>query len=72
MFALSTNGGLSFGPARLLSNKQSNPLNDGFGGGFMGDYRTSVTTGTNFYAVWEDTTTGTNNVQDEFGGAKLH
>jgi hypothetical protein len=72
MFALSTNGGVSFGPARLLSNKQSNPLNDGFGGGFMGDYRTSVTTGTSFYAVWEDTTTGTNNVQDVFGGAKLH
>ena len=71
-FAISTNGGTSFGASHLLSGAQSNPLNDGFGGGFMGDYRTSVSTGTNFYAVWMDTTTGTNNVQDEFGGAKLH
>jgi hypothetical protein len=71
-FALSGNGGASFGASHLLTTAQSNPLNDGFGGGFMGDYRTSVTTGTNFYAVWEDTTTGTNNVQDMFGGAKLH
>jgi hypothetical protein len=72
MFAMSSNGGTSFGAAHLLSSKQSNPLNDGFGGAFMGDYRTSVTSGTSFYAVWMDTTTGTNNVQDEFGGAKLH
>jgi hypothetical protein len=70
-FALSGNGGASFGASHLLSSAQSNPLNDGFGGGFMGDYRTSVSTGNSFYAVWEDTTTGTNNVQDEFGGVKL-
>ena len=72
MFAMSGNGGAAFGAAHLLSSAQSNPLNDGFGGGFMGDYRTSVTTGTSLYAVWEDTTTGVNNVQDEFGGALLH
>ena len=72
MFAISNNGGTSFGAAHKLSSAQSNPLNDGFGGSFMGDYRTSVTTGTTFYAVWQDTTTGTNDVQDMFGGAKLH
>jgi len=71
MFAISKNGGASFGAANRLSNAASNPLNDGFGGGFMGDYRTSVTTPSTFNAVWMDTTTGTNNVQDEFGGFRF-
>ncbi|MGH7489194.1 MAG: hypothetical protein ACREMY_26850, partial [bacterium] len=51
MMAISSNGGTSFGKAHLLSSKQSNPSNDGFGGGFMGDYRTSVTAEKSFYAV---------------------
>jgi hypothetical protein len=71
VIAESGNGGVSFGPIHLLSTAMSNPLNDGFGGSFMGDYRTSVTTQGTFNAVWMDTTTGTNNVQDEFGGYRL-
>jgi len=71
MAATSSNQGTNFGAAKALSSAMSNPLNDGFGGSFMGDYRTSVNAGTSFYAVWQDTTTGTNNVQDEFGGVKL-
>ncbi len=71
MFAMSVNAGSSFGTAHLLSTAASNPLNDGFAGSFMGDYRTSVGVSTQFYAVWMDTTTGTNNVQDEFGGIRL-
>ena len=38
------------------------------GGTFMGDYRTHVWKGQSIYAVWMDSTTGTNNMQDEFGG----
>jgi hypothetical protein len=70
-FALSTNGGTSFGNAHALSSAKSNPANDGFGGGFMGDYRTHVWNGTTIDAVWMDTTITGNNCQDEFGGVRL-
>ena len=71
-FAISGAGGASFGGAKALSSAKSNPAKDGFGGSFMGDYRTHVWSGTVINAVWMDTTTGTNNCQDEFGGTKLH
>jgi hypothetical protein len=60
-----------FPTGHALSNNQSNPLNDGFGGGFMGDYRTHVWNGTQVDAVWMDTTTGTNNCQDVAGGVQF-
>jgi hypothetical protein len=69
-YALSTPTGYS--PATALSAAKSNPAKDGFGGSFIGDYRTHVWSGGTVYAVWMDTTTGTNNSQDEFGGVKLH
>jgi hypothetical protein len=66
-----------FGPSSPLTSSLSNPNNDGFGGFFMGDYRTHVWAGggpgQNAFidAVWMDTTTGTNNCQDEFGGVRV-
>lgn len=70
-FLALTANGVNFNTARPLSAAQSNPNNDGFGGTFMGDYRTHVWKGQSVYAVWMDTTTGTNNAQDEFGGAQV-
>lgn len=70
-FAVSSNGGTSFGAAHALSASKSNPANDGFGGAFMGDYRTHVWNGKAVDAVWMDTTTGVTNCQDEFGGVLL-
>lgn len=66
--AISSNGGSSFksGP---LSTTMSNPLNDGFGGGFMGDYRCHVFNGRTMLAVWMDMRTNTS--QDEVGGAQF-
>jgi hypothetical protein len=68
-FTISTNGGVSYAAAHALTSTQSNPNNDGFGGGFMGDYRTHVWIGGSIYAVWPDTRTGVS--QDEIGGVKL-
>lgn len=70
-FALSTNGGTSFGKAHALSTAKSNPANDGEGGSFMGDYRTHVWNGFVVDAVWMDTTATGTNCQDEFGGVRL-
>jgi hypothetical protein len=61
--------GVTYGSPHVLSKTKSNPLNDGFGGGFMGDYRTHVWTGKKIYAVWMDTRTGTS--QDEIGGVQF-
>jgi hypothetical protein len=69
-FAYSANG-TTFSAGHALSANQSNPSNDGFGGTFMGDYRTHVWKGQSIYADWMDSTTGTNNMQDEVGGAIL-
>jgi len=44
--------------------------NDGFGGGFIGDYTGGIWTGTTFHQSWMDTRNGTNS-QDFTGGAKL-
>jgi len=52
-----------------LSTSQSNPLDDGFGGFFMGDYRTHVFNGRKLFAAWMDMRTGTS--RDEVGGAQF-
>jgi hypothetical protein len=61
--------GTSWGTPHALTNTKSNPNKDGFGGGFMGDYRTHVYDGKSVYADWPDTRTNTS--QDEVGGASL-
>lgn len=61
--------GVTFGKNRALSSTKSNPLNDGFGGGFMGDYRGHVFSGKKVYASWMDTRSGTS--QDEIGGIQF-
>lgn len=59
-FAFSKNSGGSFSVGHALSSKKSNPLNDGFGGAFMGDYTGNAWSGTKtIYQSYMDTTTGT-------------
>jgi hypothetical protein len=64
-----SNNGTTWATSHALTNVKSSPLNDGFGGGFMGDYRTHVYSGKSVYADWQDTRTGTS--QCEVGGASL-
>ncbi len=65
---ISNNGGTSFATNTQIASAPSNPLNDGFGGAFMGDYTGNYwATATRFYASWMDTRNGTN-CQDEVGG----
>jgi hypothetical protein len=57
--AFSKNGGASFGKNVDLSAAPSNPFNDGFGGGFIGDYTGNGWSGVNtLYVTFTDTTTG--------------
>jgi hypothetical protein len=59
-FAFSKNSGASFSVGHALSSKKSNPLNDGFGGSFMGDYTGNAWSGTKtLYQSYMDTTTNT-------------
>jgi hypothetical protein len=66
--AVSTNGGGSV-KSGALSTTMSNPLDDGFGGGFMGDYRCHVFNGHTMFAAWMDMRTDVS--QDEVGGAQF-
>ena len=52
-----------------LGTVLSNPNNDGFGGGFMGDYTGNTWNGHALLASWMDTRTGVS--QDEVGGLQL-
>lgn len=65
--SLSKNGGVSFAGNKVLNPALSNPFNDGFGGGFMGDYSGNIWSGASLYASWMDTSNGVNS-QDEVGG----
>jgi len=47
----------------------SNPLNDGFGGSFMGDYTGNAWDGATLYASWMDSRNGSF-MQDEVGGIR--
>lgn len=59
-FAFSRNSGGNYGAGHALSAAKSNPLNDGFGGSFMGDYTGNAWSGTKvLYQSYMDTTTHT-------------
>jgi hypothetical protein len=66
--AFSSDGGATFSKNQALSHTLSNPLDDGFNGNFMGDYRINTWVGKTVYAVWMDTRSG--NCQDEIGGMR--
>jgi len=68
--AISRNGGGHFGPAVRLTSVSSNPFNDGFGSGFMGDYTGGIWVKNTLFASWTDTRSGVDG-QDEIGGYKL-
>ncbi|MFQ5737527.1 MAG: sialidase family protein [Acidobacteriota bacterium] len=53
--ARSTTGGLSFGPNLRVSDEISESLNDGFGGGFIGDYNGITSSQEATSPFWTDT-----------------
>jgi hypothetical protein len=59
--------GSSFSTNYQIASQPSNPDNDGFSGGFMGDYTGNVWAGEHLYASWMDTRNGSN-CQDYVGG----
>jgi hypothetical protein len=63
----SISGGKTYHANIQIANTPSNPDNDGFGGGFMGDYTGNVWAGKHLYASWMDTRNGTD-CQDFVGG----
>jgi hypothetical protein len=67
----STNGGTSFLTNLKLTSVMSNPLDDGFGGAFMGDYTGNTIAGATLYASWMDMRNGSFS-QDFVGGVKVH
>ena len=67
-FAAAAHGGTGFAKHNVqIASVASNPNNDGFGGGFMGDYTGNAWAGNTLYASWMDTRNGSN-CQDEVGG----
>jgi len=68
--AYSSDGGKTFPNNYDLSAAPSNPFNDGFGGGFFGDYSGNGWAGEALYVTYPDTTNGTN-AQDFLGGFLL-
>ncbi len=64
---ISTNGGTSYITNFKLASVASNPFNDGFGGGFMGDYTGNRWAGNKLFASWMDSRGGSV-MQDEVGG----
>ena len=64
--ASSADGGTTY-PNLQLSTVSSNPFNDGFGSGFMGDYTGNAWAGNKLFASWSDTRNGSD-TQDEVGG----
>lgn len=67
--AVSKHGAARFAPAVRLTTVSSNPFNDGFGGGFMGDYTGGIWVNNTLFGSWTDTRSGDG--QDEIGGYKL-
>jgi hypothetical protein len=63
----SGSGGKTYHADIQIASQPSNPNNDGFGGGFMGDYSGNVWVGNHLYASWMDTRNGTD-CQDYVGG----
>jgi len=68
-FGAVTTNSSNFGTNYQVASQASNPNNDGFGGGFMGDYTGNYWDGKTLYAVWTDTRSGING-QDFIGGIK--
>lgn len=66
----SLNGGTSFVTPLAIASAPSDPNNDGFGGGFFGDYDGNFWTPDShtLYASWTDTRSGT--AVDEVGGGR--
>src|SRR6266581_4254684 len=69
LLSKSTDGGKTWSTPVTIAAVASNPNNDGFGGGFMGDYTGNAwnSTGTTLYASWMDSRNRFN-MQDEVGG----
>ncbi len=65
----SADGGAGFKTNVQIADTPSNPFNDGFGSGFMGDYSGNAWTGKKLYASWTDTRNGSYS-QGEVGGLK--
>jgi hypothetical protein len=67
--ATSNDGGATFGTNYRLSTVSSNPFNDGFGSGFMGDYTGNAWDAgkQKLFTSWSDTRNNTN-TQAEIGG----
>lgn len=65
----SSDGGSSFKTNVDIASTPSNPFNDGFGSGFMGDYSGNAWFGKKLFASWTDTRNGSYS-QDEVGGLK--
>ncbi len=53
-YARSTDGGLSFGPNVRVSDAVSDASQDGFGGGFIGDYNGLAASGLSAHPYWTD------------------
>jgi hypothetical protein len=64
--AVSTNGGATWKGNKSIATVASKFVDDGFGGGFIGDYIGNIWAGNTLHASWIDTRTGTG--QDEWGG----
>jgi len=69
--AVSNDGGATFGTNYRISTASSDPFNDGFGSGFMGDYTGNAWDANKqkLLTSWPDTRNGTD-TQDEVGGLK--
>ncbi|HET9342400.1 MAG TPA: sialidase family protein [Candidatus Eremiobacteraceae bacterium] len=67
---VSKNGGARFALGVRLSSVSSDPFNDGFGGGFMGDYTGGIWVKNTVYASYTDTRNGVDG-QDEIGGYRI-
>jgi hypothetical protein len=65
----SSDGGSSFKTNVQIADTASNPFDDGFGSGFMGDYSGNAWFGNKLFASWTDTRNGSYS-QDEIGGLK--
>jgi hypothetical protein len=57
--AISMNGGATWLANKKISTVASKYSDDGFGGGFIGDYTGNAWGGNTLHAVWTDTRTGT-------------
>ena len=67
--AVSLSGGATWKGNKAIATATSNFTNDGFGGGFIGDYSGNIWTGNTLHASWQDTRTGAS--ADETGGVSF-